>query len=96
MVPVTPSWRDLGYDIPDTNPAVEQGEAWFRRLTAAQQEQRMGPAMYEAWRRGRFRFGELSRPYDDQVYGEMLREASLKDILGPQAKQYYRANRPTT
>jgi hypothetical protein len=85
----------LGYNIPDTNPAVEQGEAWFRRLSPSQQEQRMGSPMFKAWRAGKVRFADLSRPYSDQVYGEMLREASLKDILGPQAKQYYRANNPT-
>ena len=50
----------------------------------------MGGAMFDAWRAGEFRFGELSVRYDDAVYGDMLREASLVGLLGERAEAYYR------
>jgi hypothetical protein len=90
-VPETVSWQSLGLDLPDNRPQIPAGEDWFRGQTEAQQRQLMGDGMYQAWRDGKFSFQDLSRPYDDAVYGEMLREASLKDLLGENARQYYRA-----
>jgi hypothetical protein len=42
----------------------------------------MGPGMYEAWQAGEFDFKDLSRKYGDPIYGDMLRQASLKDLVG--------------
>lgn len=70
-------------------PAIESGEQWFNALPEATQRLRMGPGMFAAWRANEFRFGELSQPYNDQVYGTMLREASLSGLLGNRARQYY-------
>jgi hypothetical protein len=36
--------------------------------------------MFEAWKAGKFDFRDLSQRYNDPVYGELLREASLKDL----------------
>ena len=72
-----------------TPPNVERGEQWFRALPKAKQRQYMGPAMHDAFSKNAFSFDDLSKPYDDPIYGEMVREASLQDLLGNQAKRYY-------
>ena len=51
-VPITASWRDLGIDLPDTPRAVPDAEAYFGRLSEAQQVAVLGPARHEAWARG--------------------------------------------
>lgn len=74
-------------------PEIEPGEQWFRRQTEATQRQMMGPGMFDAWKAKQFAFGDLSQPYNDPVYGEMLREASLIGLIGDKAKRYYRGMR---
>jgi hypothetical protein len=68
---------------------TERGEDVFKRLPAEDQRRVMGGAMHRAYQAGRVDFGQVSRPYDDGVYGKMLRQASLKDILGNEAQKYY-------
>ncbi len=67
-------------------PEIEPGEQWFRRQSEPMQRQMMGPGMFDAWLAGKVAFGDLSQPYNDPVYGEMLREASLKGLLTGKAK----------
>lgn len=58
----------------------ETGESVFNRLSEEQQRAIMGPSAFEAWRRGDVQFNEFSRPYTDNVYGTMLRAASLREL----------------
>lgn len=60
--------------------AVESGEAWFNRQPANVQRRMMGRGMYSAWKRNEFAFSDLSRTYTDDVYGEMLRAATLGEL----------------
>lgn len=76
-----------------SQPEIEPGERWFNSQPATNQRQRMGPGMFKAWQAGEFRFGELSQRYDDEVYGDMLREASLVGLLGERAREFVRGNR---
>jgi hypothetical protein len=62
-------------------PEIEPGEQWFKRQPEAFQRERMGPGRFDAWKAGKFDFRDLSVPYNDPVYGEMLREATLKGLL---------------
>lgn len=75
----------LGINMPE----IESGEQWFRRQPEDVQLEMMGPGMFDAWNANAFEFADLSQPYQDEVYGEMLREASLKDLLGARAKEFY-------
>lgn len=59
---------------------VESGEAWFNRQPANVQRRMMGRGMYSAWKRNEFAFSDLSRSYTDDVYGEMLRAATLGEL----------------
>jgi hypothetical protein len=70
-------------------PKIETGESWFNRQSESVQESMMGPSMFRAWQDNAFDFSQLSVPYQDPVFGNMIREASLIGILGDQAQQYY-------
>jgi hypothetical protein len=60
---------------------TESGEQWFNQQGEQVQRQMMGKGKYQQWQDGTFGIGDMSRPYQDEVFGEMLGEKSLKDIL---------------
>lgn len=60
--------------------SIPTGPALFEALPEAQQIEIMGPGMHEAWKRGDARWGDFSTPYQDSVYGTMLRAATLKEL----------------
>lgn len=62
------------------NPVEEDGSQWFDGLSAEQQQAMMGKGRYEAFKAGKFEFGDLSGQRDDAVYGTMRVEASLKEL----------------
>jgi hypothetical protein len=59
---------------------LETGETIFGRLPAQDQRAVMGKGLFEAYQRGDARFSEFSRPYQDDIYGEMLRGATLTEM----------------
>lgn len=69
---------------------VQTGEAWFERLPTERQQAQMGAGAWAAWQAGAVRLGDFVHRYEDELYGEMIREASLKGILGDGARGYYR------
>lgn len=71
-------------------PAVESGPDWFARQSEDRQRAMMGGARFEAWKAGAIQWGDMSRVYDDPVFGRMVGEASLKGMLGDGAKEYYK------
>jgi|WetSurMetagenome_2_1015567.scaffolds.fasta_scaffold06713_6 hypothetical protein len=81
MVPIT---------ILNPNPNWKKGEEWFNELTPEEQEKRMGPGKYEAWKAGKFTFDQLATHSDNEVYGSMTTETPLKDLLDmePQQQEY--------
>lgn len=85
-LPEVPLAKKLGLSMPEPQPGPE----WFAGLPPTEQDRRMGGSMADAWRAGEFEFGDLSVPYTDVVYGDMLREASLSGLLGERANEYYR------
>lgn len=93
MIPITRTYAELGLpNVPEDRTPIQTGVDWFRGLDAATQRAMMGNARYNAWRAGEFDLPALSAPYQNDVYGTMLREASLRGILGERARLYY-ANR---
>lgn len=53
-VPVSKSWKDLGIDIPEPEPATTGSQAWFDSQSEATQRQILGPGRYAAYQRGDF------------------------------------------
>lgn len=94
MIPKTRSWAELGLpdDLPESGPQVQSGRDWFDGLSDAEQQGYMGEAKWRAWKDGAISWDDLTATHDDTVYGPMRVEASLKEILGEGAKDYYRSH----
>ena len=78
--------------IPEVNGrprTVETGQQWWDRRTEAQQLAQAGPAKFKALQSGEVGLKDFVQPYTDPVFGEMLREASLKGVLGNAAQKFY-------
>jgi len=85
MVPVTPSWQELGFtDMPDTGIDLQagDGEKWFRDQPEATQRAMMGPGKFEAWKAGKFEFSQLSKSVQNTSWGRMFVETPLKELEG--------------
>jgi hypothetical protein len=94
MIPVTKTWAELGFPgIPETRVQVPPGREWFDTLSDAEQRRTMGKAKWAAWKAGRINWDDLSAEHDDDVYGTMRVEASLRDLLGADADEFYKAAR---
>lgn len=61
---------------------METGEQWFARQPDSVQRGIMGKGMHAAYKAGDIDFGKLSTTYNDPVYGEMRRAATLKELVG--------------
>lgn len=61
---------------------ITSGEDEFNNLSEDEQRAIMGDAKYEAWSEGKFEFSAMSNQHDDEVYGSMRTETSVKDLLG--------------
>lgn len=69
---------------------VMSGEAWLAAQPETRQRAIMGHANYEAWKANRVNLRDFVHVHNDPVFGQMIGEASLKGILGDQARQFYR------
>ena len=63
------------------NPLEETGEDWFRKLDETKQIELMGKGRHEAWKAGKFEFGDLVGSYTDDVYGKMRSEVPVEDLV---------------
>jgi hypothetical protein len=59
---------------------VQAGEDWFAAQPARTQREMMGPTLYDAYRAGDVDWGRMSVPYQDAVYGTLLRRATLDEL----------------
>lgn len=66
----------IGQDNP-----VGNGMDWFDSLPPLKQERMMGPGKYQAYQAGRFGLQDLPGTYQNDVYGTMRREKTLKELL---------------
>lgn len=59
---------------------MQSGESWFQEQSPVIQRQMMGKGMYEAYQGGKIDFSNLSVEYHNDVYGKMLRAATLQEL----------------
>lgn len=69
---------------------VVSGEDWFKGLPEERQRTIAGHANHEAMMAGKVKLSDFVKPYEDPLYGRMVNQASLKDILGGRAKDFYK------
>ncbi len=60
---------------------VQTGEAWFAALDAERARGLAGDSAYELLRSGRATLRDFVQSYTDPVFGQMVREASVRGIL---------------
>lgn len=68
---------------------IESGADWFNGLTEERQRIIAGHANFEALKAGAVQLRDFVQVYQDEAFGLMVREASLKGILGDRARDYY-------
>lgn len=82
-VPETVSLAELGIEgVPEASLDVETGEAWFRRQGEGVQRRMMGDKVYEAWREGRFAFGDLVTWRHSDDWGDTPGVTPLRGLVG--------------
>ena len=59
---------------------IGSGADWFGGLDENQQRQMMGAKAFEDWKAGKFDLQDMVTTYDDDVFGQMTRQASLAEI----------------
>lgn len=52
--PVTRSWQDLGFDLPEPTGSAPTGPEWLAKQPEAVQRKILGPKRYEAWKAGQY------------------------------------------
>lgn len=57
-VPLTKTWRDLGIDRDELPSLLPNAGEWFDQQPVATQQRILGPARYDAWKRGDFPIGQ--------------------------------------
>lgn len=72
---------------------IETGEEWLRRQPRDFQQDLMGGAAWRAWMARALELMDFVEEVNDPLFGEMIREASLRGILGEHAHKYYRGSR---
>lgn len=71
---------------------IQTGSEWYASLSDEQQIELAGYANWNALKGGAVQLSDFVQPYTDPVFGSMLRESSLKGILGNSASDYYKRN----
>lgn len=59
---------------------ITTGEQWFNSLPEAEQLAMAGPGKLELLQSGKAKLRDFVEPYKDDVFGDMLREASIKFV----------------
>ena len=61
---------------------IKSGASQFSDLSEAKQREILGDAKFDAWKEGKFEFGQLSTQHSDEIYGSMRNVTSLQDLVG--------------
>jgi len=62
------------------SPTWQRGEEWFRTLDPAQQREIMGNTRFEAWSDGLFKFTDLGKVQNNEIWGASPRVATLAEL----------------
>jgi SPP1 gp7 family putative phage head morphogenesis protein len=77
VVPETRTWRDLGYDVPETERTIETGPEWFARQPISVQQDVLGPAAHEAYAAGDVELDDFIRLRRSPTWGSSYVRGSL-------------------
>lgn len=89
-VPITKSWAELGFQGMPEQPPIQSGQSQFLMLPAAEQRRIMGEAAYRAWKAGAVELDDFVGVKRSAEWGDTHHTRSLREILGPDAQQFYK------
>lgn len=76
------------------NRTIQSGADWFESLPPTRQAEQQAfvnsPGKLAAYRAGAIKLDDFVKEATDPLFGEMVFEASLKDMLGADARNYYK------
>jgi SPP1 gp7 family putative phage head morphogenesis protein len=91
-VPVTRSWRELGFDVPSAEPAdIGRGPDLFARLSAADQAFVLGPEKYALYRDGAIGLEDTVATRRSRQWGASYTVATTDEALANAAQRERRA-----
>lgn len=67
-------------DMPE--PKFDAGETWFTKQSEKRQRSILGDAHYEAWKSGKFQFGDMLHMKQNKTWGPSPSVRSLKELVG--------------
>lgn len=91
LAPVTKSWKDLGYDIPEPLIVRESGDAWLKRQPAAVQRDILGPAAQAQYASGAVQLDDFVRLRKSSRWGSSYVRGSLQGAQERASKRERRA-----
>lgn len=87
--PLNDHHNGLCYMIPKTivtTGEIEPGERWFEQQSESVQRRMMGNAKFEAWRDGKIKINQLSHEQEDEIWGVIRTEVSLKSLMNEKSE----------
>lgn len=91
VIPETKSWRDLGFDVPEPDRAVESGVEWFGRQDVSLQREILGPQAYDAYAAGDVELEDFIRLRRSRTWGSSYVRGSLDRAKANAANRTRRA-----
>lgn len=81
--PVTATWRELGIDLDEPEPAINEGDGWRWFAAAGKDTQRriLGDPIYNAWRQGLITPAQMWHVDHDQTWGDAIVASSLRRAM---------------
>lgn len=79
-LPITKSWKDLGYNVPEPESSLPDAEAWFNGLPKADRERIMGAERLSLLDSGKIGWGDLSQRKDNDGWRPSYTPTPVKDL----------------
>jgi hypothetical protein len=80
-VPITKTWKELGFDIPEPASVTPDSRQWFDNLTPETQREIMGPARLKLLNDGDIAWADLSSKHSTAGWRDSYVVTPLKDLV---------------
>jgi hypothetical protein len=80
-IPLTKTWRELGFDLDDPPSAVPDAQAWFNDLSAEKQLQVMGPTRLRLLDDGQISWADLSTLRSTPGWRDSMTVTPVRDLI---------------
>ena len=77
MMPITPTFRELGFDVDEAVDPVPTGKQVFDGLPEARQRAIMGGTRYDAYKAGKFDFADMAMTRHSDEWGDTIAIAPI-------------------